>query len=102
MPKKMILAVDDEPDLLDIVRTWLKPQYDVITAPDGEQGLRFANTLHPDLVILDISMPKMGGFEVLSALRGYKSARELPVIMLTAQGQTRNIYERNVSKSRIF
>ncbi|MBK7453899.1 MAG: response regulator transcription factor [Anaerolineales bacterium] len=80
---KKILIIDDDPDLRKLVEVILKsPEFDVYQASSGEEGLRQAYAIHPDLVILDISMPHMDGFEVCSRLREFSS---FPIMMLTAR-----------------
>ncbi len=92
--RKTVLVVDDEEDLLEIVRSHLEDShYFVVTARDGEEGLRAAAEHKPNLIILDIAMPNMGGFEMLEMLRGIKGLAATPVLMLTAQGQSGNIFE---------
>ncbi|AXA37460.1 MAG: hypothetical protein KatS3mg130_0080 [Candidatus Sumerlaea sp.] len=82
--KPKILAVDDENDLLLIVKTALSNEgYFVITATNGYDALALAEDERPDLIILDIMMPEMSGFEVLQALRQNEATERIPVIMLT-------------------
>ncbi len=91
---RTVLVVDDEPDLLEIVKMHLEEAgYTVLTAVGGRPGLQAAKSAKPDLIILDIAMPDLSGFEVLEALRGLPDFFKKPVIMLTAQGQTTNIFE---------
>lgn len=79
-----ILAVDDEPDVLLIVKTGLEMEgYKVVTASDGEQALASAREEKPDLILLDVMMPKMDGFEVLAKLKEDEATATIPVIMLT-------------------
>lgn len=93
MPKR-VLIIDDETDLLEALDSWLGSYgYEVSTAKDGAEGLSRAKELRPDLVILDISMPKMDGFEVLSLIRADTQTASTPVVMLTAKGRTENIFE---------
>jgi adenylate cyclase len=102
MPKK-VLVIDDETDLLEALDTWLESHgYDVSTAKDGEEGLARARELRPNLVILDISMPKMDGFEVLSLIRANAQTATTPVIMLTAKGRTENIFQAEKLKAVDF
>lgn len=102
MPKK-VLVIDDETDLLEALDTWLESHgYDVSTAKDGEEGLARAIELRPNLVILDISMPKMDGFEVLSLIRANTPTATTPVIMLTAKGRTENIFQAEKLKAVDF
>jgi len=87
MPRIKILVIDDDPDLLNIIKTQLKfSGYDVITAYNGEEGLHLARTESPDLVIVDLLMPVMDGFEVCKHLRQDRLTYLTPVIMLTASG----------------
>lgn len=83
-PSYKILAVDDESDVLLIVKTALQAEgYQVSTAPDGPEALKVAQEEKPDLILLDVMMPGMDGFEVLERLRKEKVTCEIPVIMLT-------------------
>jgi len=81
----MILVVDDEPHLVKLVRSNLEAQhFKVITAMEGQSGLALVEKEGPDLVILDVMMPGMDGFDVLQKIREFSS---VPVIMLTAKDQ---------------
>ena len=83
-----ILVVDDEPDILDLVELTLSSKdFEVETATNGREGLEKAQTGHPDLVLLDLSMPDMDGFEVMENLRSDSRTSDVPVIMLTARAQ---------------
>ena len=91
---RKILVVDDEEDLLEIVKSHLEElRIPVLTALGGQQGLEAALKLKPTLIILDIAMPDLGGFEMLEILRGKPEFFATPVVMLTAQGQSTNIFE---------
>lgn len=84
MAQHTILAVDDEMDVLLIVKTALESEgYKVITASNGFEALAAAEDAKPDLIVLDIMMPEMNGFEVLDNLRKKDSTVGIPVIMLT-------------------
>lgn len=81
-----ILVVDDEPDVIEIVRFRLeKDGHSILTAPDGQSGLAMAFGSHPDLMILDVMMPGIDGFEVLFQLKNNPRTQNLPIIMLTAK-----------------
>ncbi len=85
---KRILVVEDEPELVKALEVRLKTQdYDVITAFDGEEGLRKAREESPDLIILDIMLPKMDGFKVSRLLKFDERYKHIPVIMLTAKSE---------------
>jgi putative two-component system response regulator len=82
---QVILIVDDQPENLALLAGVLNPLYTVRAARSGEQALRAASlTPPPDLVLLDIMMPGMGGFEVLAKMRENPALREIPVIFVTA------------------
>ncbi|MCB2153766.1 response regulator [bacterium] len=81
--KPKILAVDDENDVLLILKTALKEEYDVSTATNGPDALAQAQENVPDLVILDMMMPEMDGFEVLAELKNNERTAAVPVVFLT-------------------
>ena len=81
-----ILIVDDEPDVVKVVRMSFQvqePAWEALAAYDGEEALTIFETEQPDLVILDIMMPEMSGFDILKEIRRFS---DVPVIMLTAKG----------------
>ena len=83
-PKKTVLIVEDEKNIVDIVRFNLQREgYDTLEAYDGEAGLALARERKPDLILLDVMMPKMMGFDVCRTLRG--EGDNVPVIILTAR-----------------
>jgi len=84
MPK--ILAVDDEPDALELLKVNLRTAgYDVTTAADGDEALKKARAIVPDLIILDVMLPEVDGLEVCKILRRDKQVSAIPIIMLTAK-----------------
>lgn len=84
MKNKKVLVVDDENDAVTVLETILTEQgLDVITASDGEAGLKKVKSESPDLVFLDVQMPKMSGFDVFRILREDEKTKEIPIIMLT-------------------
>lgn len=91
--KYKILAVDDEPHIRRLVQVNLERHgYEVVTAADGKDALEKVASEKPDLVVLDVMMPYMDGFEVLQALRKNPETRDLPVIMLTAKAQDADVF----------
>src|SRR5687767_2114372 len=83
MRKRLILVVDDEPPIVRLVRAKLTADgYAVITASGGEEALRILDDERPDLIVLDLMMPGMDGFETLRRVR---QTSQTPVIMLTAR-----------------
>jgi adenylate cyclase len=87
-----ILAVDDVPTNLDILRVRLESQgYEVITAADGEEALARVRDQAPDLVLLDIMMPKLDGISALKQIKKDAGSRFIPVILVTAKADTRDV-----------
>jgi class 3 adenylate cyclase/CheY-like chemotaxis protein len=87
-----ILIADDNPDNLDIFQTRLALHgYEILTATDGEEALEIARGKHPDLILLDIMMPKMDGIEVCRQLKADPSLPFMPIIMVTAKADSKDI-----------
>ncbi len=84
--KPRILIVDDELDLVSVLRMGLEIEgFEVIEAMDGEEGLRRARQDHPDLMVLDLMLPKMDGYKVCRALKFDERFRPLPILILSAR-----------------
>lgn len=85
---KKILIVEDDPSFSRAINHMIgKEGYDVITASNGLTGLRMATEDKPDLLILDVMLPGLDGFEICSRLRAEPQTAKLPIIMLSAKGQ---------------
>jgi CheY-like chemotaxis protein len=84
-----VLICEDEPALRELIRVSLVGPYEFAEADDGEESLAAARHLQPDLVILDVMMPRRNGIEVLAELRKDEALASTPVIILTAQPETR-------------
>jgi DNA-binding response OmpR family regulator len=88
----LVLVADDEEDIRSLVAFRLeRAGYEVITAADGEQALRLATTQLPDLIVLDIMMPKATGLEVTRSIREQAATKDIPVILLTARAQEADV-----------
>jgi two-component system alkaline phosphatase synthesis response regulator PhoP len=88
MSRGRILVVDDEIYIVHILDFSLGMEgYEVVTALDGEEALRKVKEAKPDLIVLDIMMPKMDGYETCRALKSDDSTRDIPVILLSAKGR---------------
>jgi DNA-binding response OmpR family regulator len=82
--KNTILIVEDDLDVADMLNAYFKVQgYEVLTVNWGEDGIRAAETSHPNLIILDIRLPDIDGFQVAERLRANRSTKEIPIIFLT-------------------
>ncbi|HOW42434.1 MAG TPA: response regulator [Candidatus Omnitrophota bacterium] len=92
--KVKILAVDDEPEVLEFLQKRLeKYGYAVVTAGDGVEGILSSRKENPDLILLDIMMPNKDGMTMLRELQADESTRRIPVIMVTAKGETNSVLE---------
>ena len=85
MPKK-ILIVDDSPTGIKAVSAVLK-DYDIVIANDGEQALKKAQAENPDLIVLDVIMPNMDGFQACRKMKNSPELKHIPIIMLTSKNQ---------------
>ncbi len=90
-PRWRILAIDDNEDTLEVIRVTLSEEYDVLTLKDPVEVYEIINIFEPDLLILDIMMPKITGFQVLDLLQKNPTYKDLPVIILSAKNATREI-----------
>lgn len=94
MAKKTILIVDDEQDLLDLIEYNLKKEgFNVLTAENGEEGIAVAKEGRPDLILLDIMMPKMDGLEAVEIMRKDQDLKNTPIIFLTARSDEKTEVE---------
>lgn len=94
MSKQTILVVDDEQDLLDLIEYNLqKEDFDVLKAENGQEGIYLTKKNKPDLVLLDIMMPRMDGLEVCEQLRKDPETKQIPIIFLTARGDEKTEIE---------
>lgn len=84
MEKRKLLVVDDIPENLTILYKMLRDEYEIIGAGSGQEALKLVPLTHPDLILLDVMMPEMSGFEVCTVLKGQESFRDIPVIFITA------------------
>jgi sigma-B regulation protein RsbU (phosphoserine phosphatase) len=88
----LILIVDDSPANVEILQMrLLANDYDIITATDGQLGLALAREKHPDLILLDIMMPKLDGLEVCRRLKGDPSLPFMPIILVTAKSDSKDV-----------
>lgn len=83
-----ILIVDDEQDIVETLVFMLKQKgYECISANDGEEGLKLAKDEEPDLIILDVMMPKINGYKICRLLKYDARYKKIPIVMITARGQ---------------
>ena len=88
----LVLVADDDEDILGLVSFRLERSgYAVAAAKDGEEALRLARELSPALVVLDVMMPRLDGYEVTRRLRDDEATRRIPVILLTARAQEADV-----------
>jgi len=86
---KRVVCIEDEPEMIDLVRLILgRKGFNVIGANGGIEGLETVRRLRPDLVLLDLMMPDMDGWEVYQQIKADPSLREIPVVVVTAKAQS--------------
>ena len=89
--KAKVLLVDDEPSIVKMVGKRLEVEgFEVLVAMDGQEGLKKAQTENPELIILDIMLPKLNGYEVCTMLKQDTRYQKIPVIMFTAKAQDKD------------
>lgn len=85
---RRVVYIEDEPEMIDLVRLILKrKQYEVIGASGGREGLDAVRRMIPDVILLDLMMPDMDGWEVYQQLKADEATRSIPVIVITAKAQ---------------
>lgn len=90
--RPLVLVADDDPDILSLVTLRLERDgYEVIGAPDGERAVEEALERTPDLAVIDVSMPKLDGYEVTERLRQHEPTSAIPIILLTARVQDSDV-----------
>lgn len=87
---KKILIVDDEPNNLQVLRQILKDHYQLLFAPNGEKALQAVEAHHPDLVLLDIMMPGISGYEVCQRIKANPATENIPVIFISAMSEVKD------------
>lgn len=87
---KKVLIIDDEPDNLEMVSEMLRDHFQTLVASKPKDGIQLAVQGQPDLILLDVNMPDMNGFEVCKRLREQPRTRTIPIIMLTMAGSLEN------------
>jgi len=86
---KKILIIDDEPDFIDAVRMRLEANgYEVISSTDGQNGIEKAKKEKPNLILLDLVMPRLNGIEALAMLKSDLRTANIPVVILTAKAES--------------
>lgn len=91
-PRPLVLVAEDDEDILEMVVFDLEDEgYEVLTARDGDGALALALARTPDLVLLDVAMPGLDGYEVTRRLRAEEATKGTPVVLLTARAQVRDV-----------
>lgn len=83
--KKKILLIDDTPAVLQILIGILRDDYDVVVAINGEQGLELTKKIMPDLIVLDVVMPGISGYDVLKTLKADEVTKAIPVVLISGR-----------------
>jgi CheY-like chemotaxis protein len=90
---KRVLVIDDDQPIREVLQELLEGHFTITTAPNGLVGLELAQTLRPDLILCDIQMPQMNGYEVLQALHQNPTTTAIPFIFLTSQSTKADVYQ---------
>jgi DNA-binding response OmpR family regulator len=86
---KMILCIEDEPEMIDLIRVILTRRgFEIRGANGGKEGIEIIRKEHPDLVLLDLMMPEMDGWEVYQQMKADEATKNIPVIVVTARAQS--------------
>ncbi len=92
MTQKTILVVEDEPDIRELLTHTLgKERYRVVPVGTGEEALRLAESMRPDLIVLDLMLPGLDGLEVTRHLKANASTQQIPIVILTAKGEEADV-----------
>jgi DNA-binding response OmpR family regulator len=92
MSDPLILVAEDERDIRELIVFTLQISgFNVVEVPNGEEAVRKATEIKPDLVLMDVRMPKMTGYEACKALKAQESTKDIPVVFLSAKGQENEI-----------
>lgn len=93
MPKKTILVIDDEVDFMKLIKLRLESNgYEVESAFDGEEGLSKIAQKKPDIILLDVMMPKKDGYTMLHELKSKEELNSIPVIIITAKAYMKDLF----------
>lgn len=91
-PQHSVLMIDDDANARKLAKLLLEREgYEVVTASNGEEGLILAKVMQPDVILLDVMMPKMNGYQTLKRLREDQDIEQIPVIMVSAKGTEQDI-----------
>ena len=91
--KKKILIVEDEHHVSNLIKITIEDNFEIKQAYDGEQALKMIPEFKPDLIILDIMMPKMNGYEVCNKLKSDSETSDITILMLTAKSQSQDVQD---------
>ncbi len=90
-PRKKILLVDDSRTALLVERSLLQRSYEIVTAGDGLEAVELARSALPDLILMDVQMPRLGGFDAVARIRARPETQHIPVIMVSSRGELESL-----------
>lgn len=96
--RKKLLVVDDQPEIVNLIRRMFEARgFDIISGKDGQEALDLTRSERPDLLLLDLDLPRIDGFEVCRQLKADEATKKIPVVMMTAAHVTTEAAKRGVS-----
>ena len=90
---RKILVIEDEPKVRDFIRASLEPEFEIIEAGDGQEGVHQALLNKPDVILLDLRLPRLDGMTVLARIKSNKATSAIPVVIISAKGHTGSLLD---------
>lgn len=90
---RKILVIEDEPKVRDFIRAALEPEFEIIEAGDGQEGVNQARLNKPDVILLDLRLPRLDGLTVLARIKSSKATSATPVVIISAKGHTSSLLD---------
>jgi CheY-like chemotaxis protein len=101
--KRKLLVIDDESHIAELIKVSLENEpFEIFQAKNGSEGIKIANQIQPDLILLDVQMPEMDGYEVCSTLKTDEKTKKIPVLILSGQNQSLENGKKMMCKADIF
>lgn len=90
---RKILVIEDEPKVRDFIRAALEPEFEIIEAGDGQEGINQVRVNKPDVILLDLRLPRLDGLTVLARIKSNETTSAIPVVIISAKGHTDSLMD---------